>query len=131
MAKPVVVVIGVGGMGREIARRQGSGARLVVADFDGELLAAAADELTADGYEVTPVRVDVSDRASVAALAARSAALGPVTQVAHTAGLSPVQAPTAAVLAVDLLGVALGPVVKLPSSPEGRRRGVWGVRSQG
>ncbi|MFJ9173603.1 SDR family oxidoreductase [Streptomyces sp. NPDC102360] len=107
MSKPVVVVIGVGGMGREIARRQGAGARLVVADFDGELLAAAADELTADGYEVTPVRVDVSDRASVAALAGQCAGLGPVTQVAHTAGLSPVQAPTAAVLAVDLLGVAL------------------------
>ncbi|MER5436965.1 SDR family oxidoreductase [Streptomyces sp. NPDC002790] len=107
MSKPVVVVIGVGGMGKEIARRQGSGARLVAADFDGELLAAAVDELTADGYEVTPVRVDVSDRASVAALAGQCAALGPVTQVVNTAGLSPVQAPTAAVLAVDLLGVAL------------------------
>lgn len=107
MSKPVVVVIGVGGMGMQIARRQGAGARLVAADFDEELLAAAADELAADGYEVAPVRVDVSDRASVAALAAQCAALGPVTQVAHTAGLSPVQAPTAAVLAVDLLGVAL------------------------
>ncbi|WP_425838157.1 SDR family oxidoreductase [Streptomyces fractus] len=107
MSRSVVVVIGVGGMGKEIARRQGPGVRLVAADFDGELLAGAADELTADGYEVTPVRVDVSDRASVAALARQSAALGPVTQVAHTAGLSPVQAPTAAVLAVDLLGVAL------------------------
>ncbi|WP_306319837.1 MULTISPECIES: SDR family oxidoreductase [unclassified Streptomyces] len=107
MSKPVVVVIGVGGMGREIARRQGSGAQLVAADFDEELLASAADELTADGYDVTPVRVDVSERASVAHLARAAAALGPVTRVAHTAGLSPVQAPTAAVLAVDLLGVAL------------------------
>ncbi|MHC5259558.1 SDR family oxidoreductase [Streptomyces sp. UC4497] len=107
MSKPVVVVIGVGGMGREIARRQGSGARLVLADFDGESLASVAEDLTADGYDVTSLRVDVAERASVAELAATAAGLGPVTQVAHTAGLSPVQAPTAAVLAVDLVGVAL------------------------
>lgn len=107
MSKPVVVVIGVGGMGREIARRQGSGARLVLADFDGESLASVAEDLTADGYDVTPLRVDVAERSSVAELAATAAGLGPVTQVAHTAGLSPVQAPTAAVLAVDLLGVVL------------------------
>ncbi|WP_328634533.1 SDR family oxidoreductase [Streptomyces sp. NBC_00356] len=107
MPKPVVVVIGVGGMGREIARRQGSGARLVLADFDGESLASVAEDLAADGYDVTPLRVDVAERASVAELAATAAGLGPVTQVAHTAGLSPVQAPAAAVLAVDLLGVAL------------------------
>ncbi|MGD6747441.1 SDR family oxidoreductase [Streptomyces sp. BH106] len=107
MSKPVVVVIGVGGMGREIARRQGSGARLVLADFDGRSLASVAEDLTNDGYDVTPLRVDVAERASVAKLAATAAGLGPVTQVAHTAGLSPVQAPTAAVLAVDLLGVAL------------------------
>ncbi|WP_327654416.1 SDR family oxidoreductase [Streptomyces sp. NBC_00483] len=107
MPKPVVVVIGVGGMGREIARRQGSGARLVLADFDAESLASVAEGLTADGYDVTPLRVDVAERTSVAELAATAARLGPVTQVAHTAGLSPVQAPTAAVLAVDLLGVAL------------------------
>jgi NAD(P)-dependent dehydrogenase (short-subunit alcohol dehydrogenase family) len=40
-------------------------------------------------------------------LAQEAAALGGVTQVAHTAGVSPSQASTAAILAVDLLGVAL------------------------
>lgn len=107
MSKPVVVVIGVGGMGRQIARRQGAGVQLVLADFNEELLASAAEELTGDGYDVTPVRVDVSEHDSVTKLAGTAAALGAVMQVAHTAGLSPVQAPTAAVLAVDLLGVAL------------------------
>lgn len=51
--------------------------------------------------------VDVSSRASVAALAAAAAELGPVTQVVHAAGLSPAQAPAQAILAVDLLGTAL------------------------
>lgn len=46
-------------------------------------------------------------RASVAALVETAARLGPVTQVVHTAGLSPVQASAAAVLDVDLLGTAL------------------------
>jgi NAD(P)-dependent dehydrogenase (short-subunit alcohol dehydrogenase family) len=44
---------------------------------------------------------------SVAALADTAAELGSVTEVVHTAGLSPVQAPADAILNVDLLGVAL------------------------
>lgn len=106
MSTPVVVVIGVGGMGRQIARRQGQGAHLVLADFDEQLLANAAEELHGEGYDVTTVPVDVSKRPSVQALVQRAASRGPVIQVVHTAGLSPVQAPAEAILAVDLLGVA-------------------------
>ena len=51
--------------------------------------------------------VDVSSRESVRALAQAAAGLGPVVNVVHTAGLSPVQAPPAAILAVDLVGIAL------------------------
>jgi NAD(P)-dependent dehydrogenase (short-subunit alcohol dehydrogenase family) len=51
--------------------------------------------------------VDVTSAASVADLVREAAAVGDVAQVAHTAGLSPSQASTAAILAVDLLGVAL------------------------
>jgi NAD(P)-dependent dehydrogenase (short-subunit alcohol dehydrogenase family) len=43
----------------------------------------------------------------VHSLAEKAATLGSVAQVVHTAGLSPVQAPPAAILAVDLLGTAL------------------------
>ncbi|MCJ7711999.1 MAG: SDR family oxidoreductase [Chloroflexi bacterium] len=106
MDRDVAVVIGVGGMGLAIARRVGGGRRLLLADFNEATLAAAADQLRGDGHDVTAQMVDVSDRASVAALADAAAALGAVTQVAHTAGLSPVQAPTTAILSVDLVGVA-------------------------
>ncbi|MFJ9590604.1 SDR family oxidoreductase [Streptomyces acidicola] len=51
--------------------------------------------------------VDVSDVAAVAALADAAAELGSVTQVVHTAGVSPVQATSERVLHVDLLGTAL------------------------
>jgi NAD(P)-dependent dehydrogenase (short-subunit alcohol dehydrogenase family) len=51
--------------------------------------------------------VDVTSRSSVAALAETADESGRVTAVVHTAGLSPQQASAQAVLAVDLLGVAL------------------------
>ena len=106
MVNDVVVVVGVGGMGEAIARRQGAGRHVVLADFNAEVLERVADVLRGEGYSVTAQQVDVSDRASVAALAVAAAALGPVTQVAHTAGLSPVQASVEAILRVDLAGVA-------------------------
>jgi len=105
--RPVLVVIGVGGMGRSIARRLGPGKTLLLADFDADSLGATTAALRGDGFDVHARVVDVSDAASVAALAQAADDLGPVVQVAHTAGLSPVQAPVDAILAVDLLGVAL------------------------
>ncbi|MEU4155349.1 SDR family oxidoreductase [Actinoplanes sp. NPDC026670] len=102
----VVVVIGVGGMGEQIARRLGAGREVLLADFNTATLKRVAETLTGEGFTVRTEQVDVSDRASMAALADAAAALGPVVQVAHTAGLSPMQAPTAAILRVDLVGVA-------------------------
>ncbi|WP_127449444.1 SDR family oxidoreductase [Streptomyces sp. B29(2018)] len=107
MGRNVVVVIGVGGMGEAIARRQGPGNRLLLADFDEATLAAVAERLRGQGHEVVTQAVDVSSASSVTALTEAAAGLGPVTQVVHTAGLSPVQASPAAVLRVDLLGTAL------------------------
>ncbi|MBA0047946.1 SDR family oxidoreductase [Mycobacteroides sp. LB1] len=107
MSDEVVVVTGIGGMGKVIARRQGIGKTLLIADYNEEALQTVVDELKADGHNVIGQRVDVSSRDSVAGLAESAAALGRVTQVAHTAGLSPAQAPTQAILAVDLVGVAL------------------------
>ncbi|MFC9059330.1 SDR family oxidoreductase [Streptomyces sp. NPDC057074] len=103
----VAVVIGAGGMGQSIARRQGTGSKVLLADLHEETLAGVADLLREQGHDVVTQPVDVSSRSSVASLAGAAARLGPVTQVVHTAGLSPVQAPAAAVLKVDLLGTAL------------------------
>lgn len=104
--KDVLVVVGVGGMGEAIARRTGSGHRVLLADFNEDLLGNAASRLRDSGFEIETRKVDVSSRESVRDLAHAAADLGPVTRVAHTAGLSPVQAPTPAILRVDLVGVA-------------------------
>ncbi|HYY01542.1 MAG TPA: SDR family oxidoreductase [Mycobacterium sp.] len=107
MIRDVCVVIGVGGMGVTVARRLGSGRSLVLADIDAEALRHNEDELLGEGHHVTTAQVDVTSHSSVAELAAAADAAGPVTSVVHTAGLSPEQASVSAILAVDLLGVAL------------------------
>ncbi|GAA5026619.1 SDR family oxidoreductase [Microbacterium fluvii] len=106
MVDDVLVIIGVGGMGEAIARRSGSGRKLLLGDFNEELLERVAASLSGDGFDVETAKVDVSSLKSVTALADTAAALGPVRGVVHTAGLSPAQAPTPAILSVDLLGVA-------------------------
>ena len=103
----VLVVIGAGGMGRVVARRLGTGRTVLLADVSDETLRAGAKLLADDGHDVATHRVDVSSRDSVAALAGAAGGMGEVAQVVHTAGLSPAQAPAAAILAVDLVGVAL------------------------
>ncbi len=103
----VLVIIGVGGMGVSVARRSGAGRTIVLADINAAGLESAAAALTEDGHHVVTREVDVTSRSSVAAVADAAKAAGRVTAVVHTAGLSPVQASAGAVLAVDLLGVAL------------------------
>jgi NAD(P)-dependent dehydrogenase (short-subunit alcohol dehydrogenase family) len=102
----VLVVIGVGGIGQAIARRQGAGKSLLLADFDERTLDAAATGLEGAGYAVTTMHVDVSSRQSTRALAEAANKLGNVTEIVHTAGLSPNMAAPDKILAVDLLGTA-------------------------
>jgi NAD(P)-dependent dehydrogenase (short-subunit alcohol dehydrogenase family) len=107
MPTEVLVVVGIGGMGQEIARRQGPGKSVLLADFNEEALGSVAWTMTRDGYTVQTLVVDVSSADSVDRMARRATELGAITQLAHTAGLSPTQASAEAVLRVDLLGAAL------------------------
>jgi NAD(P)-dependent dehydrogenase (short-subunit alcohol dehydrogenase family) len=106
VAEDVLVVIGVGGMGEAIARRSGPGHTILLADIGEEALEAAASGLREDGLEVATHSVDVADASSVADLAEAAGSLGSVRSLAHTAGLSPVQASSDRIVDVDLLGVA-------------------------
>jgi NAD(P)-dependent dehydrogenase (short-subunit alcohol dehydrogenase family) len=102
----VVVVIGVGGMGLAICRRLGSGKTLVVADVNQHTLDTVTDTLTAEGHRVQPFLLDVACAESVHEFAQRASALGAISKIAHTSGLSPSQASVDQILNVDLLGVA-------------------------
>src|SRR5438270_2407642 len=107
MNTEVVVVIGAGGIGVAIARRQGFGRHILLADFNEKLLETAREELAAASYKVSSRKVDVSSRESVRALADQAASLGTVMQVINTAGVSPNMAPPDRILAVDLYGSAV------------------------
>src|SRR4051812_10173904 len=107
MSTDVLVVIGAGSIGQAIARRTGAGKHLLLADFNETTLQAAATALTDAGHTVSTQQIDVSDRTSVHVLAQAAAGVGDVVQVVSTAGVSPVQAPAEAVLAVDLYGTAV------------------------
>lgn len=107
MNADVVVIIGAGGIGQAIARRQGFGKTVLLADVNADTLRAAARDLREAGYTVATCHVDVSSRPSVRALAVAASESGSVVQVVNTAGLSPNMAPPDKVLAVDLYGVAV------------------------
>lgn len=106
MVDEVVVVIGAGGMGAAIARRLGPGRQFLLADRDAAAVDSVATAMRDEGYNVTPRILDVTDAASVAAIAEDAADLGAVTNVVHTAGVSPTQASVANIFRVDLLGTA-------------------------
>jgi NAD(P)-dependent dehydrogenase (short-subunit alcohol dehydrogenase family) len=107
MSEQVVVVIGAGGIGTAIARRQGTGRTVLLADLNTELLTASADTLLDSGHAVETQAVDLASRESVRSLADHAASLGDVINVVVAAGVSPVQASKDAVIAVDLVGTAI------------------------
>jgi NAD(P)-dependent dehydrogenase (short-subunit alcohol dehydrogenase family) len=103
----VIVVIGGGSIGQAIARRVSAGKHVVLADLRIENAKTAAEVMLDAGFEVSTAIVDVSSRESVHALVEAATGLGDVTGLIHAAGVSPSQAPPAAILSVDLYGTAL------------------------
>lgn len=104
MKANVLVVIGVGGIGMAIAKREGAGKIILLADINESNLAKAAQDLSGTGYVVETQQTNVSSQDSVEILAAKAAALGNVLQVVNTAGLSPNMASVEKLLQVDLVG---------------------------
>jgi NAD(P)-dependent dehydrogenase (short-subunit alcohol dehydrogenase family) len=101
-----LVVVGVGGMGLAIARRLGSGRRVLLADYSPARVEEALTALRGEGHNVEGHTVDVSHRESVEKLARAAATAGRIDAVVHTAGVSPVMATARQIYEVDLLGTA-------------------------
>lgn len=87
-AKPVVTIIGAGGMGLASARRLARGRHIVLADFSEIVLDNAVEELSVDGHDVEGLTIDVSDRDSVREVATTAGSRGAVDTIVHTAGVS-------------------------------------------
>ena len=103
----LIVVIGAGAIGQAIARRVSAGKKIVLADLQRDSAEAVAQVMADAGFDVHPTTVDVTSRASVAELVQEVVAMGEVTGVIHSAGVSPSTASPMLIFKVDLYGTAL------------------------
>jgi NAD(P)-dependent dehydrogenase (short-subunit alcohol dehydrogenase family) len=105
--QPFAVIVGAGGLSMAIARRLGNVHRLLICDLDSALLERSVSALRTEGHDVCGQVCDVTDEASVRALAGAAAEFGQVKTLVHVVGLSPSMADAATILAVNLFGAAL------------------------
>jgi NAD(P)-dependent dehydrogenase (short-subunit alcohol dehydrogenase family) len=105
--KQVMLLAGAGQIGMAIARRMGTGKKIVVGDKKLENAQAIAKTMNEAGFDVVPMEMDLSSRASIQALIAEGQKYGEITMLVNAAGVSPSQAPIEAILNVDLYGTAV------------------------
>lgn len=103
----VVVVIGAGSIGQAIARRIGAGKHILLADLIQENAEKASKVFSDSGFDVSSTIVDVSSRQSIQLLIETAKKIGNITELIHSAGVSPSQAKPETILKVDLYGTAL------------------------
>lgn len=93
--------------GMAIARRIGTGMKIVVGDKKIENAQAMAKTMNEAGFDVAPVEMDLSSRESIRRFIAEGQKYGPIQMLVNAAGVSPSQAPIEAILKVDLYGTAV------------------------
>ena len=107
MNKDVMILTGAGQIGIAIARRMGTGKKIVIGDRRIENAEAAATLLVNAGFDATAVEMDLSSRESILNLIAEAQRYGEVAMLVNAAGVSPSQASIETILAVDLYGTAV------------------------
>ena len=107
MNKDVILVTGAGQISMAIARRVGTGRKIVMGDKKMENAKAIAAIMCSAGFDVEPVEMDLSSRESIKMLIARAQEYGEIKMLVNGAGVSPSQAPIEAILKVDLYGTAV------------------------
>lgn len=105
--KNVMLWAGAGQIGTAIARRMGTGMKIVVGDRKIENAQAAARTMNETGFDVVPVEMDLSSRGSIRHFLDEGQKYGPIQMLVNAAGVSPSQAPIEAILKVDLYGTAV------------------------
>ena len=107
MEKEVMLLTGAGQIGMAIARRMGYGMKIVVGDKRMENAQAVADTMNCAGFDVLPVEMDLSSRASILGLIETAQQYGEIAMLVNAAGVSPSQASVETILKVDLYGTAV------------------------
>ena len=105
--KNVLLWAGAGQIGMAIARRVGTGMKIVVGDKKLENAQTMAKLMNEAGFDAAAVEMDLSSRASIQALIHEGQKYGEIKMLVNAAGVSPSQAPVEAILKVDLYGTAV------------------------
>ena len=105
--KHVLLWVGAGQIGMAIARRIGYGMKIIVGDNKIENAQAAAKIMNETGFDVVPIKVDLSSRESILSMIAEGQKYGDIKMLVNAAGVSPSQAPIETILKVDLYGTAV------------------------
>lgn len=105
--KNVMILTGAGQIGMAIARRMGSGMKIVIGDKKPENAQTIAKIMNDAGFDAEALEMDLSSRASILNLIAKAQEYGDITMLVNAAGVSPSQAPLEAILKVDLYGTAV------------------------
>lgn len=107
MKKDVILWAGAGQIGMAIARRVGTGKKIVVGDKKLENAESIAKIMNEAGFDVVPVQMDLSDKTSILDFIKTGQTYGEVAMLINAAGVSPSQASVETILKVDLYGTAV------------------------
>lgn len=105
--KDVIILTGAGQIGMAIARRVGSGKKIIIGDKSLQNANTIAKIMNDAGFDVTIVELDISSRKSILALIDEAKKYGEIEMLINAAGVSPSQASIDVILKVDLYGTAV------------------------
>ena len=105
--KKVMILAGAGQIGMAIARRMGTGMKIIIGDKKLQNAEMIADIMNKAGFDVAPIEMDLSSRDSIKNIIAKAQGFGEITMLVNAAGVSPSQAPIEAILKVDLYGTSV------------------------
>jgi NAD(P)-dependent dehydrogenase (short-subunit alcohol dehydrogenase family) len=108
-------------MGLATAKLLGAEHSLVLSDVKADRLDAAVAELRGLGFDADGVTCDVTNPASVHALADQAASLGELAVVVHTAGVSPQMGAAESIIRINTLGTVNVTSAFLDRATEGFR----------
>lgn len=107
MKKDVMIVTGAGQISMAIARRIGTGKKIILGDKNIENAKKIAEIMNHAGFDAVPFEMDLSSRTSIQAMLAEGLKYGDIKYLVNGAGMSPSQAFKEAILKVDLYGTAV------------------------
>ena len=87
-----MILTGAGQIGMAIARRIGSGMKIVIGDKSVENANAMARTMNQAGFDATPLEMDLSSRNSILHLIAEAQGYGNISMLVNAAGGSPAPA---------------------------------------